>query len=215
VTIDQRYAANGMRAVPLQVTPDAMDMFTRWYATREGGIFERRLDTYAPRLMVLIAASSGRDTIDREVMTAVLALVRYQLEARREADPVDAENTIAQVEEKVRRILARGAVAGRELKRRANYNRVGLWVWNTAITNLLRAGEVRDEKQARSPDTAVLFWMVPAPRPQVECPPLIRVRVDSQNPALSTGFCPQCSTWRPVSTGTTLCPICTSETPQR
>jgi len=33
----------------------------------------------------------------------VITLLHYQLEARRECDPVDAENTIAMLEEKIRR----------------------------------------------------------------------------------------------------------------
>ncbi len=145
--IDKAYATNGLRPVALSVEPGAMAMFERWYKSREGSIFERRLDTYAHRLMVLLAASSGKEQVDVEVMEAVLALIRYQLDARREADPVDAENTIARLEEKIRRVLVKGAASGRDLKRKCNYNRVGIWAWQTAISNLLRVGEVLHAKK--------------------------------------------------------------------
>ena len=90
--------------------------------------------------------------MDEDIVAAVVAPLRYQLDVRRECDPVDAENTIAVLEEKIRRTLARGAVKGRDLKRRVNYQRFGLWVWNTAVANLIAAGEVeRDPK-------ADLYW---------------------------------------------------------
>lgn len=151
--IDRAYVVNGCRAVAYRVTSGAHDMFRAWYESREGSIFERRLDTYAHRLMILLAATTGKDVIDETIMTAVLALVRHQLDVRRECDPVDAENTIAATEEKIRRVLARGALSGRDLKRRIHSDRAGLWIWNTAIKNLLGAGDIlRDPK----PD---LYWL--------------------------------------------------------
>ncbi len=154
--IDQAYTASGGRPVPYRVTSGALEMFTTWYETRERSIFERRLDTYAHRLMILLAATSGRDVIDETIMSAVIALVRYQLDVRRECDPVDAENTIAAIEEKIRRALARGALKGRDLKRRVNYNRVGIWAWNTAVRNLTDAGEILRDVKADS------YWLAPA-----------------------------------------------------
>jgi hypothetical protein len=151
--IDAAYAANGLRPVPYRLTSGAHDLFRHWYETREGSLFERRLDTYAHRLMVLLAATSGVDIVNETIMEAVISLLRYQLDVRRECDPIDAENTIAALEERIRRILARGAVKGRELKRRCSYNRVGIWAWNTAVANLIVAGEIeRDPK-------ADLYWL--------------------------------------------------------
>lgn len=145
--IDDAYAANGLRPVAYRLTPDARACFDAWYGAREGSIFERRLDTYGHRLMVLLTAACGEREITRPIAQGVVDLLRYQLEVRRECDPVDAESSIAALEERVRRALARGAVKGRELKRRLNYQRVGLWVWDTALKNLVRAGEVsRDAK---------------------------------------------------------------------
>jgi len=136
------YVANGSRPVAYAITSDAMARYTAWYMQRENGIFERRLDTYGHRLMVLLAVTSGKRVVDTEVMEAVLALLQYQLDARRESDPVNAENKIAAMEEKIRRALARGPLNGRDVKKRVHYERDGLWVWNTAIGNLKRAGEV-------------------------------------------------------------------------
>lgn len=141
-TIDARYGRNGLKPVPVPIAPSALGRFRTWYGARTGSIFEKRLDTYGHRLMVLLAATTDREIIDDEIIEAVLSLLAYQLDARRECDPVDAENTIAALEEKIRRALARGAVGGRELKRKVNYQRVGTWAWSTAISNLIKAGEV-------------------------------------------------------------------------
>lgn len=154
-TLDAAYEANGRRPVPYRLTSGALDLFRRWYAGREGSIFERRLDTYGHRLLILLAATSGRSVIDEDLTERVLALLRYQLDVRRECDPVDAENVVAAMEERLRRILARGALKSRDLKRKVHYNRTGLWVWNTAIENLRRAREITHDPKLD------LFWLAP------------------------------------------------------
>jgi hypothetical protein len=151
--LDQAYVEHGMRPVPYKLTPPALAQFRAWYEARSGSLFERRLDTYGHRLMVLLAATMGKTVIDDEIVSAVLSLLRYQLDARRECDPVDAESTIAALEERIRRALARGPVKGRDLKRRLNYQRSGLWAWNTAVANLLQAGEIEHDPKADS------FWL--------------------------------------------------------
>jgi hypothetical protein len=92
--------------------------------------------------------------VDEAIVEAVVTLLRYQLDVRRESDPIDAENTIAALEEKIRRALARGAVKGRDLKRRCNYQRFGLWAWNTARANLIAAGEIEHDPKVD------LYWLV-------------------------------------------------------
>ncbi len=124
-------------------------MLDEWYLARTGSVFETRLDTYAHRLMILLAVTSGKAAVDAEAMAATLALVRYQLEVRRECDPVDAENTMARVEERIRRQLARGSLTLAALKTKVNAVRVGLWIFDKALENLVRAGEVAVSKTKR------------------------------------------------------------------
>lgn len=152
-SIDEAYARNGLRPVAYRLTPGALARFSGWYEARTGSIFERRLDTYAHRLMVLLTATTGQVQVTETIVEAVVTLLQYQLDVRRECDPVDAENVIAGLEEKIRRTLARGAMKGRDLKRRVNYQRFGLWAWNTAIANLLGAGEIEHDPKAD------LYWL--------------------------------------------------------
>jgi len=145
--LKRAWQANLYRPVPLRLTADAEAMCAEWYHAREGSIVEKRLDSYGHRLMVLLAATAGASKIDATVMTAVLALLRYQLNARRECDPVNAENQIAGLEERIRRTFRRGPVSRRDLQRRCHYERVGLWMWKTALDNLTRAREVWHDKK--------------------------------------------------------------------
>jgi hypothetical protein len=82
--------------------------------------------------------------ITKETALAVRDLLNYELAVRRLYDPIDADNAIARLEESIRRVLATyGPLTERELKRRVNYQRVGVWVFNQALDNLLRSKEVR------------------------------------------------------------------------
>jgi len=52
--------------------------------------------------------------------------------------------------------VARTSLKLTELKRRCNYTRWGLWAWNTALGNLVAAGEVLH-------DTKTGVYRLPAP----------------------------------------------------
>ncbi len=152
--LTERYRQNNYQPVAFAVSPNAKALFDTWYFQRQGTLFEKRLETYGHRLMLLLAAMTGKSEVDEEIMRAVVALLKYQLDARRECDPVDAENTVAMLEERFRRVLARGAMTGPDLRRKLHYTRVGLWMWNTAIENLKRAGELRWDRKTD------LYWLV-------------------------------------------------------
>jgi Protein of unknown function (DUF3987) len=160
LSIDQAYLEQGLRPVPIAIDRPALALFEDWYQQRQGSIFERRLDAYAHRLMVLLTVTSGKFVVDTRVMRAVLDLVRYQLDARRYADPIDAENTVARMEEGIRRSLARGSHWERDLKRAVHVERFGLWVWETAIANLTRHGEVlTDNMTTMAGHRRPLYWL--------------------------------------------------------
>jgi hypothetical protein len=141
--LDRAYTRNGLLPVPYRLSPEARTRFTDWYQARTGTVFEKRLDTYGHRLMVLLTAmTADRLEVDAEIVTAVVALLGYQLDTRRACDPVDAETSVARMEEGIRRALARGPLPERDLKRAVHVERVGLWVFETAVTNLQRADEL-------------------------------------------------------------------------
>ncbi len=132
--------AAGPYAFPL--TPQARTIFDAWYFGQERSVFTKRLDAYGHRLMPLLAVNDLKPEIDAVIAQKVVALLIYQLEARRQADPIDADNAVARLEEKIRRLLRPASLGKRELERRGHKTRVGSWSWNTALQGLTRNGEV-------------------------------------------------------------------------
>lgn len=128
--------------VRLPITDEARRVFDQWYFQQENSPFSKRLDNYGLRLMIVLSVNEGELNITPDIAERVIRLLQWQLEIRRECDPVDAETNIAKMEEMIRRALARGPLEKRELQRRVHYNRYGLFIWNCATDNLLRAKEL-------------------------------------------------------------------------
>ena len=73
-----------------------------------------------------------------------IGLRKVELRIGELTDPIDTENTIAKLEEKIRRQLsATGTLKARDLKKAVNAHRVGIWAFDRAIHNLRSAGEIR------------------------------------------------------------------------
>ncbi len=157
VSIENRnrlmYALRGiLQQVPtkaeLRIESDAQEAFHSWYMNTESSIHTKRLDTYALRFMPLLAVNDGKQSIDLETVNKVMRLCNWQLEVRKQHDPIDADNAIAKMEEKIRRVMAsRGALSDRDLKRHSNASRAGLWLYEKAKRNLMAAREIRWSKE--------------------------------------------------------------------
>jgi hypothetical protein len=132
--------ANDQTRLPIEA--DAYRIFHEWYMSRDNSIHQKRLDTYGHRLMILLTINDGKATIDSDVVNKVLSLVNWQLAVRRIYDPIDAENSIAKMEERIRRALLQGDKTPRELKQTVHANRGGLWCFNAALDNLKNEKEV-------------------------------------------------------------------------
>jgi len=132
------------RPIELQFDPEAEQILQEWYLSLPDSVHTRRLETYGLRLCILLELSQGETKrITQETALAVRDLLNYELAVRRLYDPIDADTLIARVEESIRRVLATyGPMTERELKRRVSYQRVGVWVFNQALDNLLKSREV-------------------------------------------------------------------------
>jgi hypothetical protein len=126
----------------VNITQDAKALYHEWYTSIERSVHAKRLDTYAMKFMTLFAANELKDTIDVGLIRDVVDLMNWQLEVRRLLDPVNADNKIADMEQKIRRALRSSSMNDRELKRAVHYDRAGLWFFNTALGNLRKADEV-------------------------------------------------------------------------
>ena len=133
----------------LNITKLARDIYHDWYMSLEGSVHAKRLDTYAMRLMALVAVNDCKNEVDEETVRKVIRLCNWQLEVRKIHDPIDADNGIAKMEEKIRRQLKGSALKDAQLKQRVNANRAGLWFYDTAMKNLKKAGEIGRNKKKR------------------------------------------------------------------
>ncbi len=130
------------QSVMLHLTKAAMSKWKAWYDALEDSIYANRLDTIGLRLMILLTVTAGKVQVDEVIVTAAVALLEYELAVRKLLDPIDAENAIARMEERIRRALKHGRMDKRTLARRVHAHRAGVWVFNTAIKNLLSEGEL-------------------------------------------------------------------------
>jgi hypothetical protein len=139
--VDAVYKGQGQ--MRLSLSPEADALLQAWYEQLEHSVHTRRLEAYALRLAILLALNTG-DTkrISKDVAENVVKLLNYELAVRSLFDPVDADNTIAAMEERIRRALSRNAMTERELRNFTNAKRHGLWAFNAAKSNLLEAGEI-------------------------------------------------------------------------
>ncbi len=58
-----------------------------------------------PFVVTLIALITDKERIDLETAKIVRSIVEYELQIRRLLDPIDAEGTLAKLEEMIRRAL--------------------------------------------------------------------------------------------------------------
>lgn len=124
------------------ITTRAKQLFHEWYMNRPTSIHSKRLDGYALRFMVLMAINNMIETIDENIVNNTIELMDWQFEMRQMYDPLDADNTMALMEEKIRRVLSNHKKSDRELKQATNANRTGLFFFANAKKNLQSAGEI-------------------------------------------------------------------------
>lgn len=127
----------------LEFTREAKEIHNQWYLRRESSMYSHRLNVYALRLMILFALNEGKALIDKEIVDKVITLLSWQLEIRRILSPVEGDNPAAILEERIRRMLAaKGDMTKRELRQYTNADRGGLWLFDAALSNLIKAEDV-------------------------------------------------------------------------
>src|SRR5580692_10238602 len=125
------------------ITADAKMAWECWYDSLATSVHTKRLDSIGFRLLGLIALTNDKEVIDLPTVNTVVQILRYEFAVRTLTDPIDADRTVARLEEAVRRQLGtRGDLSERQLRRFTNADRHGLWTFQTAIKNLEIAQDV-------------------------------------------------------------------------
>jgi hypothetical protein len=135
----------------MEIDHEGMEIFKRWYLNIEPSVHAKRIDTYAHRFMPLLAINEGKTVVDAEIVKKTIAIMDWQLAVRERLDPIDADNEIAKMEEKIRRNLKKSPLKDRDLKRAVHSSRSGLWVYKKAIENLSNvfSPEIKFNKQTK------------------------------------------------------------------
>ena len=146
-----RYAAD---YPTLRLSTDAREIYEDWYLNLDSSIHTDRLDTYALRFMILFAVNDMRNEIDEDIVKRTIELMNWQLEVRRQYDPIDAESRTAKMQEKIRRVTKgkgketeRGfIISDRALRQSTNANREGLGIYLAALKQMREVGEIQFNK---------------------------------------------------------------------
>ncbi|KKL71780.1 hypothetical protein LCGC14_2091520, partial [marine sediment metagenome] len=125
------------------ITDEANAKFQKWYMAIPSSTHSKRLDAYAHRLMMLLALNESKTVVDIDIANKVIDLVNWQFTVRQAYDPIDADNSIAKMETRIKRQLRNGAeFTERELKMKCHSERSGLYIFMSALQNLERYKEV-------------------------------------------------------------------------
>jgi hypothetical protein len=137
--------------VKFSIAPNALALWDAWYkkSRRRNSVHTARLDTIGFRLMAILALTMDKKEVDAEVMQVVIDLLEYEFWVRLETDPIDADTTIAKLEQKIKRVLAEKPLTPRDLRRRVNADRTGIWPFKRALENLRDSGQVGIDQSGR------------------------------------------------------------------
>jgi|GEM_PF-5785530 len=134
----------------MRLTPEALAIWSEFYATIPRTVTGTRIDSIGLRLAMLMALSAHKSEIDTEVIQAAIEIAKWQLAVREEVMPIDAYNAIATMEQKIVRVLrTRGPLGEKKLRDLTNAYRAGLWVFDTALKNVLAAKLARFDPRKR------------------------------------------------------------------
>lgn len=123
---------------PYTITLEAQRIWAAWYDNLPKSEFAKRLDGLGFRIMPILTATTDKTQVDTDIVTAVTALLDYELEVRKALQPIDADNACARAEQKiVRMIEVHGPMDRRDLGRYTHAHRMGEWVFRTALENML------------------------------------------------------------------------------
>ena len=144
-----KLVGNGLE---LSIEPDAERVFHNWYMGLERSVHVKRLDGYALRLMELLAVNEMKTVIDIDTTSKAINLCNWQLRVRKLHDPIDADNKIARIEQNIHRQLDnRGELTEATLRKFTNARKEGLWYFETALKNLLKAKIIKGNKRNNKP----------------------------------------------------------------
>ena len=132
-------------------TPAAYNYFDKWYKKLDTSEHSIRIETYALRLICVLAANDGKEEVDLATVIKATTLCNWQISVRKKYNPISAENPYAKMEEKIRRALSAAdqPLNLKTLQRATHSYRSGLRVFNNALDNLRNEHEVEKDRNGK------------------------------------------------------------------
>ncbi len=84
--------------IGVELTPEAREMWTKYYENMPESPETARLDAMGPRLMAILTFISSRTKVDEEIVRSTIALLEYQRKVRAAFRPIVAESKEAKLE---------------------------------------------------------------------------------------------------------------------
>ncbi len=110
-----------------------------------------RIDTYGFRLMAVQAVLRKETSVSKANVQEIIEFLQYEVAVRAAVAPVLGENPIAKMEESIRRQLPESeTMRKRDLQHATNANRRGIEVFERAIGNMARIGEIQVQQKPGS-----------------------------------------------------------------
>jgi hypothetical protein len=114
----------------------------------------------AEKFSLALAVDLGREFVDEDCQQRGLALATYRDAAERWLDPFSAENSQADLEERIKRALSKreGIMRLVELERTLHYSRYGLFAWWRALNGMSVHGLIGFDPETARPR---MVWLRP------------------------------------------------------
>lgn len=131
---------------------DAKAHYNKWYmSSLEDSVHAQRLEAYCLRLACILALNELKVKIDMDIIQKAIQLCDWQLSVRKVHDPVSADNKIAELEIRIRRLLdVHGPLAERELRQKIRPERIGMWYFKKAIKSLISCNDIAEFKTSKT-----------------------------------------------------------------
>jgi hypothetical protein len=136
----------------LTVDADARVLWEKFYDAFGEGPEWNRIDSYGFRLMTIQSILEGRTSVSKTTIQRIIDFLQYEVAVRQLLAPITAENPHAEMEELIRKHLPPGgkSITRRQLSRRTNANRKGIMIFDRALDNLKREGELVIQPQGKT-----------------------------------------------------------------
>lgn len=128
----------------IEVDPDALQLLQEWYEFCESSDYTKRLETYGLRILMLMALSEKKFTIDESMAKRCIQLLEWQKEVREAYHPMEYTSITAQIENLIRKaVMLHSGIPKGQLLSRIGSKRFETWKVEKAIETLVKSREIK------------------------------------------------------------------------